>query len=91
MHFPLPEQITFLKSVATLTRGTVVFTQSYDSAYQRFRRFVKRLIGNQPPATYPIDERALTELLTGAGLREVGRLQTAPLISEAIVVIAVPA
>ena len=28
MHFPLHEQIEFLKAVATLTRGRVVFTQS---------------------------------------------------------------
>lgn len=91
MHFPLAEQITFLKSVATLTRGTVVFTQSYDSSYQRFRRRMKRLLGNQPPATYPIDEQALKTLLAAAGLREIDRFQTAPLISEAIVVVAAPA
>ena len=87
MHFPLDEQIAFLKSVAQLTKGTVVLTQSLSSPYQRFRRSVKKLIGNQPPANYPLTEDDLASLLRGAGLREVRRLRLAALISEAMVVI----
>ena len=87
MHFPLDEQIAFLKSVAQLTKGTVVLTQSLSSPYQRFRRSVKNLIGNQPPANYPLTEDDLASLLRGAGLREVRRLRLAALISEAMVVI----
>jgi len=87
MHFPLDEQTAFLKSVAQLTKGTVVLTQSLSSPYQRFRRSVKKLIGNQPPANYPLTEDDLASLLRGAGLREVRRLRLAALISEAMVVI----
>lgn len=91
MHFPLEEQIAFLRDVATLTRGMVVFTQSYDSGYQRLRRRIKRLLGNQPPANYPITEAQLQQLLAGAGLREVRRVRLFSLISEAIYVVAEPA
>lgn len=91
MHFPLKEQISFLRSVAELTKGRVVFTQSLSTPYQRFRRGIKRLLGNQPPAMYPITETELKTLLTGAGLKEVDRLRPAALVTEAIYVIAEPA
>jgi 2-polyprenyl-3-methyl-5-hydroxy-6-metoxy-1,4-benzoquinol methylase len=87
MHFPLDRQIEFLRSVAQLTRGTVIFTQSLSSPYQRFRRRVKRAIGNQPPANFPLTETDLSALLRGAGLREVTRLRVAALISEAMIVV----
>lgn len=90
MHFPLEEQIVFLKAVADLTKGRVVFTQSLSSPYQRFRRKVKKVLRNQQPSGFPITEVQLSELLKGAGLREVRRLRTAALISEAMVVVAEP-
>ena len=90
MHFPLQEQIEFLKAVATLTRGRVVFTQSLNSPYQRFRRTVKRWIGNPPSAAYPITESDIRALLAGAGLREVRRLRPMALLTEEIIVIAEP-
>ena len=91
MHFPLDEQITFLRSVAKLTRGRVVFTQSLSTPYQRFRRRIKEMLGNQPPAGYPITEAELKTLLAVAGLKETGRLRPMALITEAIYVIAEPA
>lgn len=91
MHFPLDEQVTFLRSVAKLTTGRVVFTQSLSTPYQRFRRRIKRVLGNPPPASYPITESELATLLSGAGLKEVGRLRPMALITEAIYVIAEPA
>lgn len=88
MHFPLDRQIGFLKSVALLTRGTVVFSQSLSTPYQRARRRLKRTLGNQPPATYPITESDLSKLLAGAGLREVRRVRVASLVSEGMFVVA---
>jgi 2-polyprenyl-3-methyl-5-hydroxy-6-metoxy-1,4-benzoquinol methylase len=88
MHFPLAQQIAFLKSVADLTKGQVVFTQSYDSFYQRMRRKLKRLLGHRPSSAYPISEAQLQALLRGAGLREVRRQRPMPLMTEEIVVIA---
>jgi 2-polyprenyl-3-methyl-5-hydroxy-6-metoxy-1,4-benzoquinol methylase len=90
MHFPLAEQVAFLKSVARLARRRVIFNQSLSSPYHRFRRRVKKLIGNQPPAAYSITERELATLLDGAHLREVRRVRPLPLVSEAIYVVAEP-
>ncbi|MBY0431792.1 MAG: class I SAM-dependent methyltransferase, partial [Rhodospirillales bacterium] len=47
MHFPLPEQIAFLRGVSTLTEGPVVFTHSLDTPYQRLRRRLKRALGHK--------------------------------------------
>jgi len=88
MHFPLDQQITFLRAVAQLTRGPVVFTQSLSTAYQRQRRRIKRMLRNANPAHHPITEAELASLLAGAGLREVRRFRVARLISEEMVVIA---
>ncbi len=88
MHFPLEGQIEFLKSVAMLTKGTVMFSQSLSTPYQRTRRRFKKLLGNAPPAAYPITEAELKILLKGAGLREARRHRLSPPISEAILVVA---
>jgi 2-polyprenyl-3-methyl-5-hydroxy-6-metoxy-1,4-benzoquinol methylase len=87
MHFPLEEQIRFLRSVAALTRGTVIFSQSLSTPYQRFRRQIKKVLRNPLPAAYPITTRELETLLDGAGLREVRRLRLSPLISEAACIV----
>jgi len=90
MHFPLEEQIEFLRSVALLARKGVVLTQSLSTPYQRSRRRVKRLIGNPPSAAFPITNSGLSTLLDGAGLREVKRLRPNRLVTEEIIVIAEP-
>jgi SAM-dependent methyltransferase len=88
MHFPLDEQIRFLGAVARLSRGPVVFTQSLDTPYQRFRRRAKRPFSAWRPAGYPISEGELRELLAGAGLRLRRRLRPMPLLTEEIIVVA---
>lgn len=90
MHFPLDEQIRFLGAVAQLSRGPVVFTQSLDTPYQRFRRWVKRPFSPWKPAGHPISEVELRELLAGAGLRLRWRLRPMPLVTEEIIVVAEP-
>jgi 2-polyprenyl-3-methyl-5-hydroxy-6-metoxy-1,4-benzoquinol methylase len=87
MHFPLEQQIEFLRCVAVLTKGTVVFSQSLSTPYQRMRRRVKKLLGHAAPAMYPITETQLKSLLSGAGLREVRRFRLSRPISEAILVV----
>jgi 2-polyprenyl-3-methyl-5-hydroxy-6-metoxy-1,4-benzoquinol methylase len=88
MHFELSQQIAFLRSVATLARGRVVFSQSISTAYQRSRRRVKAWLGHRPSAMYPITEAELARLLDGAGLREVRRIRVASLLSEGMFVVA---
>ncbi|KZC39552.1 MULTISPECIES: methyltransferase domain-containing protein [Rhodanobacter] len=88
MHFPLDGQIEFLTAVASLSSSIVVINQSLDSGYQRFRRRLKRLMGHQPPANYPISNRDIRLLLEKSGLREVGRQRLLPLVSEAVYIVA---
>lgn len=88
MHFPLIEQIEFLRNVASISNGIVVFTQGLDSNYHRLRRRVKRLLGNQAPAVYPLTEAQIQDLLAGAGLREIRRHYVLPVVSEAFVLVA---
>jgi ubiquinone/menaquinone biosynthesis C-methylase UbiE len=90
MHFPLNEQAEFLAGVTRATRDRVVFTQSLDSAYQRFRRFIKKLLGHQRPAIYPISNSQIRKLLALSGLREIRRIRPQPLLSEAIWIVAEP-
>lgn len=88
MHFPLDEQIAFLRCVARLAKGTVVFSQSLSTPYQRMRREMKKIMGHRPSAGYPITEDELQALLAGSGLREVGRYRLNRLVSEAMFVVA---
>lgn len=88
MHFPLPQQIEFLRSAATLVRRRVVFTQSLDTPYHRARREVKRWFGHDGPAAYPITPAQLRELVAGAGLKLVRTYRPMPLITEEVIVVA---
>lgn len=88
MHFPLEEQIAFLRAVAGLSRGPVVLTHSLDTPYQRLRRFAKRLLRHKKPVAFPVTEEQLAQLLAGAGLREVRRHRPCPPVSEAVIVLA---
>jgi len=88
MHFPLEEQIAFLRRVAALSRGPVVFTHSLDTPYQRARRRAKRWLRHQRPVAFPVAEAQLAELLAGAGLREMRRHRPFAPVSEAVIVLA---
>jgi len=88
MHFPLEQQVQFLAGVAGLSRSVVVINQSLDSGYQRFRRRLKRWMGNQASARFPITDENIRLLLERAGLREVRRYRLLPLISEAVYIVA---
>jgi len=88
MHFPLPEQIDFLKGAARLTKGPVVITHSLDTPYQRFRRWIKRRLRHANPVSYPLADADIRRLLDGAGLREVRRFRPMPLLTEEIILVA---
>lgn len=91
MHFPLDQQVQFLAGVARLSRGVVVINHSFDSPYQRFRRRIKRFLGHQPPARFPVSNADIRQLLQRAGLRETKRYRLLPLISEAVYIVATKA
>lgn len=88
MHFPLDEQIEFLRGVSGAVSNYVVFTHSLDTRYQHLRRSLKQRLGHQPSVAYPIAQRDLKELLAKSGLKEIRRLRLPRLLSEAIIIIA---
>ncbi|WP_449424565.1 class I SAM-dependent methyltransferase [Rhodanobacter lindaniclasticus] len=88
MHFPLDQQVEFLAGVATLSRTTVVINHSLDSVYHRLRRRVKRWLGHQASANYPVSNADIKELLQRSGLREVRRYRLVSLVSEAVYIVA---
>ncbi len=88
MHFPLAEQIAFLRGVARLTSGPIVITHCLDSSYQRFRRGVKRVLRHQTPAAYPVTNEQIEQLLSACGLKERRRYRMHALVSEAVYIVA---
>lgn len=90
MHYPQAEQIAFIGKVAGLTDGPVVFNHSLNSPYLQLRRRLKRLLRHRSPVSYPVTDRELTALVSGAGLRMIQRRRLAPLLSEALVATCLP-
>lgn len=84
MHFPLNEQIDFLAAVSRLSKGPVIFNQSVLTAYHRGRRLVKKALGNQTPANYPLMPNEKKQLLDGVGLKQTSKFTVLPLVSEAV-------
>jgi SAM-dependent methyltransferase len=87
MHFPLPEQIAFLRGVAAVTDGRLVFTQGIDTAWHRIRRWLKRGLPIQRPAVFPLSASDLRLLIEQAGLREIRRYRVLPILSESLVIV----
>ena len=88
MLFPLEDQINFLRGVSSNTKNTVVISHSLDSTYQRFRRCVKKILGHQESARYPITDKEIARLLSESGLFEIKRYRMNSLISEAVYIVA---
>lgn len=86
MHVPLEEQIALLSNVARLSSRVVVFDQSLDTPYQRFRRLIKKGLRHQRPVAHPVSRQQLQFLVDKSGLKIDRRLHVCALVSEAIVV-----
>lgn len=84
MHFPLAEQIDFLKKVASLTEGPVIFNQSVFTPWHRLRRTLKRVLRNQSPASYPLMTDEVKQLIEGSGLTVMEKRSVQALLSEAV-------
>lgn len=88
MHFPLDEQVAFLRGVASVVNKRIVINHSLDSPYQRFRRLIKKLLGHPKSVNFPISNTEIKQLLSEAGFVEIKRIRMNALISEAIYIIA---
>ena len=84
MHLPLDNQIAFLKSVARVSKGPVLFNQSLLTRYHVIRRKIRKLVETRTPAAFHVTPDDLTALLKGAGLEELSRRRVFPVLSEAV-------
>ena len=84
MHFPLSEQISFLKTVSSYSKDLVIFNQSLMTDYHKVRRYVKRALGNQAPASFPLSNKEINQLITSSSLTEIRRQSVLPWVSEAV-------
>jgi 2-polyprenyl-3-methyl-5-hydroxy-6-metoxy-1,4-benzoquinol methylase len=90
MHFPLEQQIVFLRNVAAMSPKGVVFNQSLITPWHRCRRRLKSLFKTRMSTRHPLTSETLNYLLEGAGLEMVYKKWVFPFVSEAIVIAARP-
>ncbi|MGH7042986.1 MAG: class I SAM-dependent methyltransferase, partial [Acetobacteraceae bacterium] len=90
VHFPIAEQVELLRHLAALSCGRVVFTQAIDTRYHRLRLRLTRALRSRASAAHPLTRGQFTALLDQAGLREQRRYHVLPLLSQAMVLVAVP-
>lgn len=86
MHVPLERQIALLSAVARLSSRIVVFNQSLNTPYQRFRRRIKRVLRHQRPVAYPVTHHQMLGLILASGLRLEREFRILAMLSEAVVV-----
>ncbi|MCW5602805.1 class I SAM-dependent methyltransferase [Nitrosomonas sp.] len=88
MHFPLDEQIAFLRGIASVVRKRIVINHSLNSPYQRFRRWIKKILGHPKSVNFPVTNEEIKQLLSEAGFVEIKRKRLNSLISEAVYIVA---
>jgi len=65
-------------------RNKVVINHSLNSPYQRFRSWIKVILGYPKSVNYPVSNEEIRIFLPKVGLVEIGRKRINPLISEAV-------
>lgn len=83
MHFPVAKQAEFLRGVASLTDGPIIFSQSFVTRYEGARQLVKRLLRVPGGARYPLTPDGLRTVLSAANLRLERKYWVAPPLSSA--------
>ena len=86
-HFPPHERVQMLREFSRVSRQRVVISVSISNAWMRFRRKIKDWLGHDKPVRNPVTLQAMREELKQAGLREVERFWTVPVLSEQIIVV----
>jgi hypothetical protein len=76
-----------LRELARVSRRWVVLTLSISTPWHRLRRAIKAWLGHWKPVRHPATSRAIARELAAAGLREVRRFHTCPVLSEEIVLV----
>jgi ubiquinone/menaquinone biosynthesis C-methylase UbiE len=86
-HLAPAERVEVLREFSRVSRRWVVLTLSISTPWHRLRRAIKALLGHWKPVRHPATPGAIAAELQAAGLREVRRLHTFPVLSEEIVLV----
>jgi SAM-dependent methyltransferase len=86
-HFDAAERVTFLRSAAYASKEWVVVNIAYSNVWYRLRRRLKKILRNDNPIRYSINETTLRKELADSGLEIVRRFYALPLISEDLVLL----
>jgi ubiquinone/menaquinone biosynthesis C-methylase UbiE len=86
-HFSPPERVRMLREFCRVSRDRVVISLSVSNSWMRFRRKIKEWLGHDKPVRNPVTLESMHAELKQAGLREVERFWTVPVLSEQIIVV----
>ena len=86
-HFPPDERVQMLREFCRVSRNRVVISLSISNAWMHFRRKIKEWLGHDKPVRNPVTLEGMRAELKQAGLREVQRFWTVPILSEQIIVV----
>jgi SAM-dependent methyltransferase len=86
-HFSPYERIRILREFSRVARHQVIISLSVSNGWMRFRRTIKDWLGHDKPVRNPVTVEAMRAELRQAGLREVKRFWTVPILSEQIIVV----
>jgi ubiquinone/menaquinone biosynthesis C-methylase UbiE len=86
-HFNGADRVSFLQSAADVSKEWVVVNVAYSNGWYRLRRRVKKLLRNDNPIRYSVDETTLRKELAESGLEIVRRFYALPLVSEDLILL----
>lgn len=86
-HVEPAERVAILRELTRVSRRWVVLTLSISTPWHRVRRAIKAWLGHWKPVRHPATSQAIAAELAAAGLREVRRFHTFPVLSEEIVLV----
>jgi ubiquinone/menaquinone biosynthesis C-methylase UbiE len=87
VHIAPDDRVRMLREFRRITDRWVVMSMSLSTPWHRLRRRIKRWLGHPKPVRHPVTNHALAEELRQAGLREVRRVWTFPMLSEEVLVV----
>lgn len=87
VHIAPEDRLRMLREFRRVTERWVVMSMSLSTPWHRLRRRIKQLLGHPKPVRHPVTNHALADELRQAGLREVRRVWTFPVLSEEVLVV----
>ena len=86
-HFPPQERVQMLREFCRVSQNRVVISFSLSNGWMRFRRKIKEWLGHDKPVRNPVTLEAMRAELKQAGLHEVERFWTVPVLSEQMIIV----